>query len=96
MPFPPLIQSTHAHTCRQRFGEIPGVKIGDKWNSRHVFLLCLIASILTCLCGRSEQCSFAAVHRPLMAGIHGSKKAGAYSIVISCYYEDDKDEGDTM
>ncbi|KAJ8589530.1 hypothetical protein M405DRAFT_206060 [Rhizopogon salebrosus TDB-379] len=69
--------SARAGRLSQRFGEIPGVKIGDKWNSR-------------------EQCSFAAVHRPLMAGIHGSKKAGAYSIVISCYYEDDKDEGDII
>lgn len=69
--------SDRATKLSQRFGEIPGVKIGDKWGTR-------------------EQCSFAAVHRPLMAGIHGNKKEGAYSIVISCYYEDDKDEGDTI
>ncbi|OAX35221.1 hypothetical protein K503DRAFT_868415 [Rhizopogon vinicolor AM-OR11-026] len=43
-----------------------------------------------------EQCSFAGVHRPFMAGIHGKKEAGAFSIVISCHYEDDKDSGDTV
>lgn len=43
-----------------------------------------------------QDCSSAGVHRPLMAGIHGTKKSGAFSIVISCHYKDDKDFGDTI
>jgi len=40
-----------------------------------------------------RECSDAGVHRPLNAGIAGSKD-GAASICISGGYEDDKDEGD--
>lgn len=43
-----------------------------------------------------QGCSSAGVHRPLMAGIHGTKKSGAFSIVVSCHYKDDKDFGDTI
>ncbi|OJA18882.1 hypothetical protein AZE42_06289 [Rhizopogon vesiculosus] len=69
--------SDRASKLSQRFGHIPGVKIGATWNTR-------------------EQCSFAGVHRPFMAGIHGKKEAGAFSIVIAGNYEDDKDSGDTI
>ena len=31
-----------------------------------------------------------------MAGIHGSKNEGAYSIVLSAGYKDDEDRGDVM
>jgi hypothetical protein len=41
-------------------------------------------------------CSGAGVHRPTMAGIHGTEKTGAFSIVVSCHYKDDKDFGDTI
>ncbi|UYV74335.1 UHRF2 [Cordylochernes scorpioides] len=40
------------------------------------------------------QVSEAGVHRPHVAGIHGTEKKGAYSIVLSGGYEDDKDDGD--
>lgn len=40
--------------------------------------------------------SLAKVHRPLQAGISGSEKEGADSIVISGGYEDDKDLGDII
>lgn len=43
-----------------------------------------------------QDCSRASVHRPLMAGIHGTEKTGAFSIVVSCHYKDDKDFGDTI
>ncbi|KAG1773508.1 PUA-like domain-containing protein [Suillus occidentalis] len=66
-----------ARLLAQRFGEIPGVPVGAKWESR-------------------KDCSSASVHRPLMAGIHGTKETGALSIVVSCYYKDDKDFGDTI
>ena len=36
------------------------------------------------------QVSEAGVHRPQVAGIHGREKEGAYSIVLSGGYEDDK------
>ncbi|KIK39267.1 hypothetical protein CY34DRAFT_808518 [Suillus luteus UH-Slu-Lm8-n1] len=66
-----------ARLLAQRFGEIPGVPVGAKWESR-------------------KDCSSAGVHRPLMAGIQGTKETGALSIVVSCYYKDDKDFGDTI
>jgi E3 ubiquitin-protein ligase UHRF1 len=33
------------------------------------------------------------VHRPHVAGIHGRESEGAYSIVLSGGYDDDRDEG---
>lgn len=66
-----------ARLLAQRFGEIPGVPVGAKWESR-------------------KDCSDASVHRPLMAGIYGTKETGALSIVVSCHYKDDKDFGDTI
>lgn len=38
----------------------------------------------------------AGIHRPQVSGIHGRKEEGAYSIVLSGGYEDDKDDGDTF
>ncbi|GAA2694468.1 YDG/SRA domain-containing protein [Streptomyces lunalinharesii] len=38
----------------------------------------------------------AGVHRPLQAGICGTKKAGAESIVVSGGYKDDEDYGDVI
>ncbi|KAG0705734.1 PUA-like domain-containing protein, partial [Suillus ampliporus] len=43
-----------------------------------------------------RDCCDAGVHRPLSAGIHGTKKKGCFSVVVSCYYEDDKDFGDII
>jgi putative restriction endonuclease len=43
-----------------------------------------------------EELSTAGVHRPLQAGISGSSKQGADSIVLSGGYEDDLDDGDTI
>ncbi len=40
--------------------------------------------------------SQAGVHRPLQAGISGSQKEGADSIVLSGGYEDDEDKGDVI
>ena len=40
------------------------------------------------------QASESGVHRPHVAGIHGRESEGAYSIVLSGGYEDDKDEGE--
>ncbi|KAF5331829.1 hypothetical protein D9611_008923 [Ephemerocybe angulata] len=40
------------------------------------------------------ECSKARVHGKTVAGIHGSKDNGAYSICISGGYEDDYDRGD--
>lgn len=42
------------------------------------------------------ECFHAGVHRQLEPGIHGKKRVGAFSIVVSGQYEDDKDEGDTI
>ncbi|XP_065904342.1 E3 ubiquitin-protein ligase UHRF1-like [Dysidea avara] len=39
------------------------------------------------------QVSESGVHRPHVAGIHGRENEGAYSIVLSGGYEDDKDSG---
>ncbi|KAG2147633.1 PUA-like domain-containing protein [Suillus clintonianus] len=46
--------------------------------------------------GSRKDCSEASVHRPPMAGIHGTQRTGAFSIVVSCHYRDDKDYGDTI
>ena len=40
------------------------------------------------------QVSEVGVHRPHVAGIHGRENDGAYSIVLSGGYEDDKDDGE--
>lgn len=40
------------------------------------------------------QVSEVGVHRPHVAGIHGREQDGAYSIVLSGGYEDDKDHGE--
>ncbi|KAF5294856.1 hypothetical protein FQA39_LY00340 [Lamprigera yunnana] len=40
-----------------------------------------------------SQVALAGVHRPPVAGIHGTEKEGAYSIVFSGGYEDDIDNG---
>ncbi|XP_078657460.1 E3 ubiquitin-protein ligase UHRF1-like [Branchiostoma floridae x Branchiostoma belcheri] len=40
------------------------------------------------------QASEAGVHRPHVSGIHGRETEGAYSIVLSGGYEDDKDDGE--
>ena len=37
-----------------------------------------------------QQVSESGVHRPHVAGIHGRENEGAYSIVLSGGYEDDK------
>ncbi|KAG1785716.1 PUA-like domain-containing protein [Suillus plorans] len=42
------------------------------------------------------ECFHAGVHRQLEPGIHGTKEMGAFSIVVSGQYKDDKDEGDTI
>jgi E3 ubiquitin-protein ligase UHRF1 len=39
------------------------------------------------------QVSESGVHRPHVAGIHGRESEGAYSIVLSGGYDDDRDEG---
>lgn len=66
-----------ARLLAQRFGGIPGVPVGAKWEDR-------------------QGCSRASVHPPFMAGIYGTKHTGAFSIVVSCHYKDDKDFGDTI
>ncbi|KIM58347.1 hypothetical protein SCLCIDRAFT_1218693, partial [Scleroderma citrinum Foug A] len=43
-----------------------------------------------------SMCAESAVHRPLMAGIYGTRDEGAYSIVLSGGYKDDEDRGDTI
>lgn len=43
-----------------------------------------------------RQAHEAGVHRPLQAGICGTKKAGAESIVVSGGYKDDEDYGDVI
>ncbi|XP_014774607.1 E3 ubiquitin-protein ligase UHRF1 [Octopus bimaculoides] len=40
------------------------------------------------------ECSYAGIHRPTVAGIHGSETEGAYSIALSGGYEDDLDFGE--
>jgi putative restriction endonuclease len=42
------------------------------------------------------ELSEAGVHRPLIAGISGSEREGADSIVLSGGYEDDEDLGDEI
>ncbi|XP_070556428.1 uncharacterized protein [Ptychodera flava] len=41
------------------------------------------------------ECSYAGIHRPTVAGIHGAEN-GAYSIALSGGYEDDIDLGDSF
>jgi len=43
-----------------------------------------------------QACSLDRVHRPVVAGIHGTKDEGAYSIALSGQYPDDEDNGDTF
>jgi hypothetical protein len=54
----------------------------------------LIASVP--LSVNSTECFAAGVHGQLEPGIHGIKEKGAFSIVVSGQYRDDKDYGDTM
>ncbi|KAG2756633.1 hypothetical protein P692DRAFT_20527952 [Suillus brevipes Sb2] len=42
------------------------------------------------------ECFNAGVHRQMEPGIHGDKYEGAFSIVVSGQYKDDKDYGDTI
>jgi hypothetical protein len=42
------------------------------------------------------ECFAAGVHGQLEPGIHGIKEKGAFSIVVSGQYRDDKDYGDTI
>ncbi|KAG1851591.1 PUA-like domain-containing protein [Suillus subalutaceus] len=42
------------------------------------------------------ECFEAGVHRQLEPGIHGINTKGAFSIVVSGQYKDDKDYGDTI
>ena len=44
----------------------------------------------------SKECSAAGVHAPPIAGIHGTKDDGAYSVVMSGDYNDDEDHGETL
>lgn len=43
-----------------------------------------------------QELADAGVHPPLQAGIHGTKKDGADSIVVSGGYKDDQDDGDVI
>ncbi|KAG2157927.1 PUA-like domain-containing protein [Suillus bovinus] len=43
-----------------------------------------------------RECFDAGVHRQLEPGISGTEATGAFSIVVSGQYIDDKDEGDTI
>ncbi|KAG2036856.1 PUA-like domain-containing protein [Suillus americanus] len=43
-----------------------------------------------------KECFYAGVHRQLEPGIHGIHDKGAFSIVVSGQYKDDKDYGDTI
>lgn len=43
-----------------------------------------------------KELSAAKVHTEPVAGISGSKRDGAYSVVLSGAYEDDKDNGETL
>lgn len=58
-------------------GEVPGVQVGQKFQSR-------------------REAHEAGVHRPLQAGICGTKAAGAESICVSGGYKDDEDHGDVI
>jgi putative restriction endonuclease len=49
-----------------------------------------------CRCESRAELSEAGVHRPLIAGISGSEREGADSIVLSGGYEDDEDLGDEI
>ncbi|KAG2110938.1 PUA-like domain-containing protein [Suillus discolor] len=44
----------------------------------------------------TRECYNAGVHVQSEPGIHGTKELGAFSIVVSGQYQDDKDEGDTI
>ena len=46
--------------------------------------------VSVCVCDHCSQVSEAGVHRPHVAGIHGRENEGAYSIVLSGGYEDDR------
>lgn len=46
--------------------------------------------------GSRAELSGAGVHRPTMAGIAGSEREGADSIVLSGGYEDDEDLGEEI
>jgi putative restriction endonuclease len=46
--------------------------------------------------GSRAELSEAGLHRPTVAGISGSEREGADSIVLSGGYEDDKDFGDEI
>jgi hypothetical protein len=43
-----------------------------------------------------KECYDAGVHRHIEAGINGTEADGAFSIVVSGQYKDDKDKGDTI
>ena len=68
------------------FGPIPGVPVGTLWKFRVQVSHTHCSTTPLCLIQVSES----GVHRPHVAGIHGREGEGAYSIVLSGGYEDDK------
>ncbi|KAG1781582.1 PUA-like domain-containing protein [Suillus placidus] len=62
--------------------EIPGAPVGTTWKTR--------------LSVHSRECFDAGVHQQIEAGISGTETDGAFSIVVSGQYKDDKDNGDTI
>jgi hypothetical protein len=45
------------------------------------------------VCCHRMDCSKAAIHAPVVAGISGDQKKGAWSVALSGGYEDDVDAG---
>lgn len=76
-----------------RFGPIPGISTGDHFMKRFI-LLNQIPQLLTQ--PRREDCSRVGLHSKNFAGISGTVALGAFSIVLSNGYEDDKDEGESL
>ena len=65
----------------------------DEVYSRRIDLLSLVTSIpFYC----RQECRMDGVHAMLEHGIHGTLIDGAYSVVLSAGYKDDKDSGATL
>jgi hypothetical protein len=60
------------------------------------YRLITLVGCLIWLSVHSKECFDAGVHRQIEAGISGTEADGAFSIVVSGQYMDDKDNGDKM
>jgi SAD/SRA domain len=77
-----------------RIGSIPGIAVGATFETRYILFNPTRFHINRS--GKRDECRIANLHSRSVAGISGTVKDGAYSIVMSGAYEDDEDHGESL